>query len=121
MTDIQTNSAIRKPPIVEHLRKVDAGTPNACWVGCAKGDPGAVAFSPTSAIKAERLRTLEEVAEIADKWPAENRAAAARARKSASEASRSFADQLDGAAMDCNAMAHEIRALKDMPPKAQVA
>lgn len=27
-----------------YLREVDAGTDNACWVICAKGDPGSVAF-----------------------------------------------------------------------------
>lgn len=29
-----------------YLREVDAGTGNACWVVCAKGDPGALAFQP---------------------------------------------------------------------------
>jgi hypothetical protein len=29
-----------------YLREVDAGTDNACWVVCAKGDPGAVEFAP---------------------------------------------------------------------------
>lgn len=28
------------------LREIDAGTDNACWVVCAKGDPGAVEFVP---------------------------------------------------------------------------
>ncbi len=32
-------------PVV-FLREVDAGTDSACWVVCAKGDPGFVAFSP---------------------------------------------------------------------------
>ena len=31
---------------VVFLKEVDAGTPNACWVVCAKGDPGAVGFAP---------------------------------------------------------------------------
>lgn len=30
--------------VVVYLREVDAGTNNACWVVCSKGDPGAVAF-----------------------------------------------------------------------------
>ena len=30
-----------------YLRCVDAGTDCECWVVCAKGDPGAVAFAPT--------------------------------------------------------------------------
>lgn len=34
-----------EPPCV-WLREVDAGTGNACWVVCAKGDPGAVKFMP---------------------------------------------------------------------------
>lgn len=29
-----------------YLREVDHGTPNACWVVCAEGDPGAVLFVP---------------------------------------------------------------------------
>lgn len=32
--------------VVAYLREVDAGRDNACWVVCAKGDPGAVAFQP---------------------------------------------------------------------------
>lgn len=35
----------RAQPVV-YLREVDAGTDNACWVVCAGGDPGAVAFTP---------------------------------------------------------------------------
>lgn len=31
---------------VVYLREIDAGTDNACWVVCAKGDPSAVAFMP---------------------------------------------------------------------------
>jgi hypothetical protein len=27
---------------VAYLREIDPGTPNACWVVCAKGDPGAI-------------------------------------------------------------------------------
>lgn len=27
------------------LREIDGGTPNACWVVCAKGDPGGVQFT----------------------------------------------------------------------------
>jgi hypothetical protein len=29
---------------IVYLREVDAGTPNACWVVAAKGDPGAIPF-----------------------------------------------------------------------------
>jgi len=29
-----------------YLREVDAGTDSACWIVCAKGDKGAVAFAP---------------------------------------------------------------------------
>jgi hypothetical protein len=28
------------------LRLIDAGTDNACWVVCARGDPGAAEFAP---------------------------------------------------------------------------
>lgn len=31
-------------PVTVYLAEADAGTPNACWVVCAKGDPGAVEF-----------------------------------------------------------------------------
>lgn len=31
---------------IVYLRAVDAGTDNACWVVCAKGDQGAWAFAP---------------------------------------------------------------------------
>lgn len=34
--------------IVVYLKLLDAGTDNECWVVCAKGDPGAVPFSPFS-------------------------------------------------------------------------
>ncbi len=37
-----------KHEIVVYLRKIDAGTDNACWVVCNKIDPGAVAFVPNS-------------------------------------------------------------------------
>ena len=33
---------------IVYLRKVDAGTDNECWVLCALGDLGAVAFVPQS-------------------------------------------------------------------------
>jgi len=64
-----------------------------------------------SIIIRERECALEAAAQIADRWAAENRAAARRAGKSMSEASASFADQLDGAAIECNAIAGEIRKL----------
>jgi hypothetical protein len=34
-----------QPPVI-YLREVDSGTPNECWVVCAKGDPGAIQFQP---------------------------------------------------------------------------
>lgn len=33
-------SAVRSARPISWLREVDAGTDNACWVVCAKGDPG---------------------------------------------------------------------------------
>lgn len=47
---------------IVYLRKVDAGTPNECWVVCAKGDPGAVAFVPQSVME-ESIETAR-----ADGW-----------------------------------------------------
>ncbi len=38
------------------LRKIDGGTDNACWVICAKDDPGAIEFGPK-----QRLYTLPEI------------------------------------------------------------
>ncbi len=54
----------------------------------------------------------ERCAQIADKWRDENKEAAAKARKSVSEGSRNMAEMLDGAAIECNAIAAEIRGLK---------
>lgn len=31
-------------PAEVYLREADAGTPNACWIICAKGDPGSIRF-----------------------------------------------------------------------------
>lgn len=36
----------RAEKVIVYLREIDADTDNACWVVCAKGDPGAVAFTP---------------------------------------------------------------------------
>lgn len=55
---------------------------------------------------------LEAAAVIAEKWRDENKAAAAKARKSFSEGARNMAEMLDGAAIECNAIATEIRARK---------
>ncbi len=59
-----------------------------------------------------RDAALEQAALIADAWAAENKAAATKGRKSASEGARNLADMLDGAAIECNAIAAEIRKLK---------
>jgi hypothetical protein len=45
-----TIAALRAQPVADgevlaYLREVNAGTDNACWVICAKGDPGAVAVT----------------------------------------------------------------------------
>jgi len=48
---------------------------------------------------------------IAIEWRDENRTACNKARKSISEASQMMADQLDGAAIECNAIAGAIRGL----------
>ena len=37
-------------PVKVWLREIDPGTDNACWVVCAKGDPGAVEFMPVETI-----------------------------------------------------------------------
>lgn len=43
-------SGVAPQGLVVYLREVDATTPNACWVVCCKGDPGAVAFAPLEAV-----------------------------------------------------------------------
>jgi len=35
-----------EPVLVVYLRLLDAGTDNACWRVCAKGDHGAIPFTP---------------------------------------------------------------------------
>jgi hypothetical protein len=67
--------------------------------------------SPDDAMQA-RNAALEEAALLADRWRDENKAAAAKARKSISEGARNTAEMLDGAAIECNAIAAEIRGLK---------
>lgn len=49
-----------------YLRQVDPGTPNACWVVCAKGDPGAVAHIPQTPTARELLRRLDTVGELSE-------------------------------------------------------
>lgn len=66
----------------------------------------------------ERDNAFEEAALIAEKWRDENRAAAAKARTRESRMSAlgfdhpSMAEMLDGAAIECNAIAGAIRELK---------
>jgi hypothetical protein len=58
-------------------------------------------------------QAIERAALIADEWADENKAAAAKARKSSSEGCQNMAEMLDGAAIECNAIAAEIRKLVD--------
>ena len=55
---------------------------------------------------------LEAAAKIAEQWRDQNKASAAKARKSYSEGARNMADMLDGAAIECNAIAQAIRDLR---------
>ena len=57
----------------------------------------------------ERVSQREQDAKLAEKWRDENRTAAAAARKSQSEGSQNMAEMLDGAAIECNAIAAAIR------------
>ena len=61
-------------------------------------------------------RGLLDAALMAEKWRDENKAAAARARKSISEGSQNMAEMLDGAAIECNAIAGEIRKMMTVQP-----
>lgn len=47
--------------LVVYLREVDAGTDCACWIVCAKGDPGAVAFVPDDAPAELRRRNARDL------------------------------------------------------------
>ena len=59
-----------------------------------------------------RATALAECAAIAERWRDENKASAAKARKSARvRGDNGMADQLEGAAIECNAIAQEIRRL----------
>lgn len=40
---------ITQPRQLVWLREIDADTDSACWIICAKGDPGAVTFVPLDA------------------------------------------------------------------------
>lgn len=42
--DKTRRTIITQPRQIIWLREIDAETDNACWVVCANGDPGAVAF-----------------------------------------------------------------------------
>jgi hypothetical protein len=67
-------------------------------------------WAPIAAIiERERAEALEQAALLAEEWRDENRAGAVRARKSISEGMRNMAEQLDGAATECHAIAAEIR------------
>lgn len=52
--DKARRTIITVPREIVWLREVDAGTDNACWVVCAKGDIGGVAFVPLSVSNGER-------------------------------------------------------------------
>ncbi len=58
-------------------------------------------------------QAIERAAQIADDWAGENKASAAKARRSVSEGCQNMAEMLDGAAIECNAIAAEIRKLAD--------
>lgn len=58
-------------------------------------------------MSAEYNRGLLAAATLAERWRDENKAAAARARKGRDQGD--MAEMLDGAAIECNAIAGEIR------------
>lgn len=39
--------------LVVYLRCIDQGTPNECWIVCAKGDPRSIAFVPLDDVEAK--------------------------------------------------------------------
>lgn len=52
--DKARRTIIAMPREIVWLREVDAGTDNACWVVCARGDPGAVAHTPLAVTNGDR-------------------------------------------------------------------
>lgn len=70
----------------------------------------ALATAPRAEADTARVEEREACAKLADEWCAENKASAAKARKSISEGSQNMAEMLDGAAIECNAIAAAIRA-----------
>lgn len=61
--------------------------------------------------EAARKQAIEEAAALAEQWRDENKASAAKARRSVSEGAQNMAEMLDGAAIECNAIAQAIRNL----------
>jgi len=89
---------------VEVGRAADA---EAALVADATGAASVSAHAGNDQPRSEYARGLIAAAEIAEKWRDENRASATEARKSHPE----LADQLNGAAIECHAIAGEIRRL----------
>ncbi len=59
---------------------------------------------------------IEHCAAIAERWRDENKAAAIKALKGQGFGSSDMADALDGAAIECNAIAGEIRKATVLAP-----
>lgn len=52
---------------MQYLREIYVGTPNACWVPAAKGDPGAVAFIPVGQMTIRAIDFLVAVDTMAER------------------------------------------------------
>jgi len=52
--DKARRTIITMPREIVWLREVDSGSDNACWVVCARGDPGAIAFTPLAVTNGDR-------------------------------------------------------------------
>lgn len=71
----------------------------------------AILAAVEAAMRDARVDAIDEAVAIAERWRDENMASAARARKSRSEGALNTADMVEGAAIECNAIAGALRAL----------
>ena len=89
---------------IEQKAREIAVKANLIWADAIAGP-----HPPTIAARLGIIEGLEMAAKVADEWCDENRQSATDARK---QDNRQFASELDGAAIECNAIAVAIRSLK---------
>lgn len=118
---------VRESLRVTMLDQVNTGRRETYSDGFAQGlceairriDAALDAAPQSEGVGDEWSEAIELAASIADKWAAENKAAAAKARRSPNKAVNGMEEMLDGAAIECNAIAAEIRKLSRSAPVGQ--